>query len=227
MATPPPLPARSGPPPPPPLPRGPPPIPSASSSSSAAVAPLNVDAAGAPVYVVSPKKTIEELMSADSSDAALAQYKARLLGGASSTTAKFPNDPRQIVFDHVDLIADGRKPIVLDIYDTTLKSRPFTLKEGSAFHLVLHFYVQHDLVSGLKFSTAIHKFGVTVDRSEEMVGSFAPSGEKVITFRLPEETAPSGFVMRGSYTAEGKLIDDDGRVHAQWDYAFEIKKQWE
>jgi hypothetical protein len=41
-----------------------------------------------------------------------------------------------------------------------------------------------------------------------------------------EESAPSGMMMRTSYSAQGKLQDDDGKVHAQWNYSFEIKKNW-
>lgn len=86
-------------------------------------------------------------MNKDSSDAALQRYKQSLLGGATST-AKFPDDPRQIVFEKVELVAEGRTPIVLDIYDPQLAKKPFVLKEGANFHLILYFYVQHDMVSG-------------------------------------------------------------------------------
>lgn len=79
--------------------------------------------------------------------------------------------------------------------------------------------------SGLKFSTTITKFGVAVDKTEEMIGSFA-CGEKLIKYRMPEESAPSGMMMRTSFSAQGKLQDDDDKVHAQWNYAFEIKKNW-
>lgn len=115
----------------------------------------------------------------------------------------------------------------MDIYDPELKNKPFVLKQGITFHPVLHFYVQHEIVSGLRFSLTVMKLGLKVDSSEEMVGSFAPSGSKTIVFRLPEETTPSGMLMRGNYTVEGKLWDDDGKVHAKWQYAIKITKDWE
>jgi Rho GDP-dissociation inhibitor len=65
----------------------------------------------------------------------------------------------------------------------------------------------------------VQKFGVTVDKTTEMLGSYAPS-PKLITHRLPEEDAPSGMLARGSFTAKAKLSDDDGRTHAEFEYAF-------
>jgi Rho GDP-dissociation inhibitor len=40
------------------------------------------------------------------------------------------------------------------------------------------------------------------------------------------ETAPSGFAARGAYKAVSKFVDDDDHVHLQFEWAFEIKKDW-
>ena len=177
---------------------------------------------------MSPKKTVSELLAQDASDDSLARYKASLLGGvassSSTSSAKFPSDPRQVIFERVEIVAEGQQPIVMDIYDPNLKSKPFVLKEGVTFNPVLHFYVQHEIVSGLRFEIKIYKMGIKVDSSEEVIGSFAPSGAKAIVYKLPEENAPTGFIGRGSYSAEAKLYDDDGKIHAQFAYSFEVKK---
>jgi len=113
---------------------------------------------------VAPKKvTIDELMQKDSADSSLAKYKASLLGGGGSggsgaagesATAKFPSDPRVVVMQSMSVLVEGRPPIVVDLSGadlSTLKNNPYTLKEGVNFSIVLAFYVQHDLVHGLRW----------------------------------------------------------------------------
>lgn len=40
------------------------------------------------------------------------------------------------------------------------------------------------------------------------------------------ETAPSGMLARGHYTAVSKFVDDDNHVHLQFKWSFDIKKDW-
>ena len=40
------------------------------------------------------------------------------------------------------------------------------------------------------------------------------------------ETAPSGMMMRGHYKAVSKFVDDDNQVHLQFEWSFDIKKDW-
>lgn len=40
------------------------------------------------------------------------------------------------------------------------------------------------------------------------------------------ETAPSGMLGRGHYTALSKFVDDDNQVHLQFKWSFDIKKDW-
>jgi hypothetical protein len=69
------------------------------------------------------------------------------------------------------------------------------------------------------------KYGVVVDKTTEVLGSFAPS-PRLITHRLPEEDAPSGLLARGSFTARARITDLDGREHCAFEYAFDLKKHW-
>jgi Rho GDP-dissociation inhibitor len=40
------------------------------------------------------------------------------------------------------------------------------------------------------------------------------------------ETAPSGMLGRGHYSAISKFVDDDNHVHLQFKWSFDIKKDW-
>ena len=40
------------------------------------------------------------------------------------------------------------------------------------------------------------------------------------------ETAPAGMVGRGHYKAISKFVDDDNVTHLQFEWAFDVKKDW-
>ena len=66
----------------------------------------------------------------------------------------------------------------------------------------------------------------TADKSSYMVGSYGPKAE-VHSWQSPEEEAPRGILARGTYKVKCKFIDDDKNVHLQWEWCFDIKKDWE
>jgi Rho GDP-dissociation inhibitor len=41
----------------------------------------------------------------------------------------------------------------------------------------------------------------------------------------PEE-APSGMLARGHYNAISKFVDDDNQTHLQFEWSFDIAKDW-
>lgn len=41
-----------------------------------------------------------------------------------------------------------------------------------------------------------------------------------------EEEAPSGMIARGHYNAVSKFLDDDEHTHLQFEWAFDIAKDW-
>ncbi|KAF7722875.1 hypothetical protein EC973_002636 [Apophysomyces ossiformis] len=123
------------------------------------------------------------------------------------------------------------------------KSTPFTIKEGVEYRIKVRFRVQHEIVSGLKYLQVVKRHGLRgeksqrsnnqlrtsildiVDKTEEMIGSYGPSAEAYEKqFHLEE--APSGILARGHYEAKSAFIDDDGVTHVEWDWSFDIKKQW-
>ena len=59
-----------------------------------------------------------------------------------------------------------------------------------------------------------------------MVGSYGPKSE-AYSWQSPEDEAPKGLMARGMYKVKSKFIDDDKNVHLQWEWCFEIKKDWE
>ena len=44
---------------------------------------------------------------------------------------------------------------------------------------------------------------------------------------VSEDEAPSGMMARGHYDAVSKFVDDDEHTHLQFDWSFDIKKDWE
>lgn len=46
------------------------------------------------------------------------------------------------------------------------------------------------------------------------------------TFLVNEEEAPSGMIARGHYNAASRFVDDDDHTHLQFDWSFDIAKDW-
>lgn len=68
-------------------------------------------------------------------------------------------------------------------------------------------------------------FSISVDKMTHMVGSYPPKTE-IQSYTTPPEDAPSGMVARGSYSVNSLFTDDDKNVHLQWEWCFDIKKDW-
>ena len=58
----------------------------------------------------------------------------------------------------------------------------------------------------------VKKNGITVEKYEEVIGTFAPVTNIHVVELTPEET-PSGFFARGTYKGKSMFIDNDGIVH--------------
>lgn len=67
---------------------------------------------------------------------------------------------------------------------------------------------------------------VSVDKSSVMVGSYGPKAE-AHEHCTPSEEAPKGLIARGAYVAKSKFIDDDKNIYLEWQWAFQIKKDWD
>ena len=135
----------------------------------------------------------------------------------------------------LSIISPGRPNIVLPIpEDGKPKGLWFSLEEGSHYKLKFSFQVSNNIVSGLRYTNTVWKTGMkgklsylhpisywhlkppktwtfyswtnlsSVDSSKEMFGTFSPQAEPY-THEMFEETTPSGFFARGSYTARSKV----------------------
>ena len=67
---------------------------------------------------------------------------------------------------------------------------------------------------------------VSVDKTSLMVGSYGPKAEPQ-EFVTPLDEAPKGMISRGHYVAKSKFLDDDKNSHLEWEWSFDIKKDWD
>lgn len=90
------------------------------------------------------------------------------------------------------------------------------------------FVVQHDVLSGLKYIQVVKRKGVRVGKDQEMIGSFPPNttDRTVHVKKFPEEEAPSGMLARGHYEVTSRFADDDNVTHLEFNWAFDITKNW-
>ncbi|GAB6020407.1 hypothetical protein CHUAL_003108 [Chamberlinius hualienensis] len=180
-------------------------------------------------YKPPPERSLQEILEADKEDESLRKYKETLLGLAvTQTVALDPNDSRHVIVRQLALVVEGRPDVVLDLTGdiSNLKKKVFSIKEGILYRIRVDFAVQREIVTGLKYVQKVYRKGIQVDKMQQMVGSYAPKTE-VHSFLTPLEDAPSGMISRGTYTVKSLFTDDDQREHLKWEWAFEIKKDWD
>jgi len=184
-------------------------------------------------YKLGEKKTVDEYAKLDAEDEALNRWKASLGIGAGSGSIGDPNDKRPVVILELALESEGRPDVVIDLQKNdalaALTSKPFTIKEGAHYTMRVKFRVQHEVISGLRYLQQVKRKGVRVDKSEEMMGSFAPNTHSTPVYekRFAKEEAPSGMLFRGHYEVLSRFMDDDHRNYLEFNWSFDIKKTWE
>jgi len=180
-----------------------------------------------PNYKIGEKKTIEEYNNLDSNDESLNRWKESL--GLNKAAAAPVDDPRRVVILKLALEVAGREDVVLDLTHPgaldEIREKPFIIKEGVEFRMKAVFKVQHEVVSGLKYLQVVKRKGFKVDSTTEMIGSYGPN-ENPYEKKFMTEEAPSGYLARGHYEAKSKFVDDDNVTHIQWNWSFDIKKDW-
>jgi Rho GDP-dissociation inhibitor len=188
------------------------------------------DAAGeTPGYQPPAPKTVEEILKSDADDESLRKYKESLLGTSNPVGLEvFPNDPRRVIVTKLGLVVDGRTDVELDLTGDLekMKNSSFVIQEGCHYQLKIYFYVQREIVTGLKYVQESYRVGVRVDKSNFMVGSYGPKSE-LQSFTTPKEEAPTGMIARGTYHIKSLFTDDDKNEHLKWEWKLEIKKDWE
>ncbi|KAL5341671.1 immunoglobulin E-set [Aspergillus crustosus] len=182
-------------------------------------------------FKIGEKKTIAEYNELDKNDESLNRWKASLGLNAGDPIGD-PSDPRKCIIKSLALEVEGRPDVVIDVSAPgaaeDLKNKPFTIKEGATFRTKITFEVHHEVLSGLKYLQVVKRKGIRVSKDEEMLGSYAPNTteKRLYEKKFHAEEAPSGFVARGHYNAVSKFIDDDDKVHLQFEWSFDIAKDW-
>lgn len=183
-------------------------------------------------YKVGAKKTVEEYQKLDADDEALRKWKESLGLGGDVLPLEYPGDTRRVVIKQIQLIVDTEpQPITFDLTnEKTLKelaSKRYKIKEKSVYHLKITFKVQHEIIIGLRYVQYTKKAGIAVDKIDDHLGSYAPNtvNKPVYEVELPESEAPSGFLVRGNYSAVSKFIDDDKNDHLTLNWGVEIVKR--
>ncbi|KAF2645265.1 E set domain-containing protein [Massarina eburnea CBS 473.64] len=181
-------------------------------------------------FKVGEKKTLDEYHQLDQNDESLRKWKESL-GLGSGKDLSDPNDPRKCIILSLGLEVEGRDDITIDLKAPgavdALKDKPFTIKEGAQFRMKAEFKVQHEILAGLKYLQKVSRMGLS-NKMQEMMGSYGPNTAEKPTYekKFEPETAPTGFAARGHYKAVSKFVDDDNHVHLQFEWSFDIKKDW-
>ncbi|KAL6818225.1 E set domain-containing protein [Trichoderma sp. SZMC 28013] len=178
-----------------------------------------------------PKQSLAEYNQMDAGDESLQRYKQSLgLGGGKDLSD--PSDPRVCIIHALTMDSPGRPPVRIELgqagSESKLKEEPFKIKEGVKFTMSAEFKVQHEILSGLHYVQVIKRKGIKVSKDSEMIGSYAPNTENQPTYvkRFHEEEAPSGMLARGKYDAISSFVDDDKKKHLEFEWKFEIVKDW-
>ncbi|KAL8772675.1 MAG: hypothetical protein Q9209_002336 [Squamulea sp. 1 TL-2023] len=198
-------------------------------------------------FKVGEKKTVEEYAKLerelrhsvisltaqiDQNDESLNRWKASLGISNSPALPVDPKDTRRCVIHSLALEVPGRSDITIDLSVPgaleSLKSKPFSIKEGAKFRMKASFRVQHDVLSGLKYLQVVKRKGIRVSKDEEMLGSYAPNTQEkqIYEKKFAEDEAPSGMMARGHYEAVSKFVDDDDHTHLKFEWSFDIAKDW-
>jgi len=183
-------------------------------------------------FKVAEKKTLDEYHKMDAEDESLQRYKQSLGLGGKGKDLSDPSDPRVCIIVSLTMESEGRPPVTIDLSnkgsEKTLKDKPFKIKEGAKFNMTAKFKVQHDVLSGLQYVQVVKRKGIRVSKDQEMIGSYAPNTDAspFYTKRFAEEEAPHGMIARGHYNAISTFIDDDSQKHLEFEWSFDIVKEW-
>ncbi|KAI9033650.1 Rho GDP-dissociation inhibitor 2 [Phycomyces nitens] len=178
-------------------------------------------------YKPGDKKTIEQYQNLDAGDESIKKWKESL--GLDKAAAYSPqDDPRRVVVEYIALEVEGRDDVIVDLSTKEAleqaKKNPFTIKASTEFRMKVKFRVQHEVVSGLKYIQIVKRMGIRVDKTEEMIGSYGPSAD-AYEKKFQLEEAPNRL-HSGHYSAVSRFVDDDNVVHMEWNWSFDVKKDW-
>ncbi|VDM31406.1 unnamed protein product [Hydatigera taeniaeformis] len=165
-------------------------------------------------YKAPEKKTLDELVKLDAEDASLQRYKESLL---------VPNDPRKFILVKLEICVRDGPTHEIDLKNLDgLKDKPIEMIEGSQYHVQVTFYVQHEIISGLRYAQKTTK-NVLRSVDKVMLGSYAPRATPYV-WRSEDEEVQSGALFRGHYNVTSVFTDDDEQEHLKFRWAIKIVK---
>lgn len=142
-------------------------------------------------------------------------------------------DERRVVVKSITFEFQDHENAVIEVPAYTAADKPYmnlkqkvTIKEGASFKTTVQFKVQHSIVQGLKIKSTIKKMGSKVADDEAMLGSFAPKNDFSTISVGDWQDAPSGMLMRQTYTSNMKFMDDNKKVYMDLEYEVKIGKDW-
>ncbi|GMI35347.1 hypothetical protein TeGR_g108 [Tetraparma gracilis] len=183
--------------------------------------------------VVSDKASanVDDIMAADGDDESLRKYKEQLLGQAAKGDRGDTSDKRKVVVTEFRVVfEDGKTPDIVHTLDTEegvakMAENGISIKEGAGFKFKLKFRVNHEILTGLKFTNKTMK-GVFWQTDDLVIGSFAPQTNPY-EFEFPRygfNNAPSGMMFRGTYKNRNSFSDTDGNNHLEFEYKANITR---
>jgi len=177
------------------------------------------------IYTPPAVKSVKEILGADTNDESLQKYKKQLLSGNSAEGVVIvdANNPLNVIFTNLSVVVDSEVKHSVPLPP----KEEFTvfLKEGCVYHIQFEFYVQREIVTGLKYLHRVSRMGVGVGKETQMLGSFAPRQEPYVYSSNTEE-APHGLLSRGKYRVRSLITDDDKHRWLEWIWHIEITKDW-
>jgi hypothetical protein len=144
-------------------------------------------------YKAPQKMDIGSIVAKDEDDESLTRYKKLLLGNsnaAKKADAQLidPNDSRVVLPIRITLLFANHKPDVtlelkgpIEQLRDLHSKRTITIKEGETYRTQLEYYVQRDIVTGLKLVNKVLKARtITVDKSKYMIGKVGFGEDKMM-----------------------------------------------
>ncbi|KAJ1363315.1 hypothetical protein KIN20_023160 [Parelaphostrongylus tenuis] len=149
-------------------------------------------------------------------DESLTKYKATLLGSSPTSVIVDENNPNIVIMKSITLQVDGCEEIKMDLAKHgASQEMTFVLKVGCQYRLRFDFYIQREIVIGLKYIRKVSRHGLQILKETLMIGSYGPEKE-LRSYTTPTEEALSGLLYRGQYKIASKITDDDERDWLKW-----------
>ncbi|VDO04146.1 unnamed protein product [Rodentolepis nana] len=183
-------------------------------------------------YKAPEKKTINEIVNMDAEDESLRRYKENLL---------VPDDPRIFILKSIRICIKNGPTHEINI-DRKLFSllhsyiafpqiicvlgldniQAIEMPEGAQYHVEIDFYVNHEIVAGLRYAQKTSK-SVFKAVDKVVLGSYGPRAD-FYSWRSGDEEVQSGIMFRGSYKVTSVFTDDDKHEHLKFTWEIKIVK---